>query len=85
MDFTCFFPGWVRYEANRGAAKLDSEAGSGAGADRFILVSREKFPRSFRISVVFFFDLRPSNMLSKRNWNLFCLRKVIEVGSSGST
>ena len=42
MDFTCFFPGWkthpkwVRYEANSGAAKLDSEAGRGAGADRFI-------------------------------------------------
>ena len=40
-------------EANRGAAKLDSEAGSGAGTDRFILASRETFPRSFRISVFF--------------------------------
>ena len=34
----------------------------------------------------FFFYLRPSNMLkNKRDWNLFCLRKVIGVGSSGST
>ena len=29
-------PQMVRYEANRGAATLHSEAGSGAGADRFI-------------------------------------------------
>ena len=48
-----FFPGWDRYEANRGAATLHGEAGSGAGADRFILASRETFPRSFRISVFF--------------------------------
>jgi len=45
-------------EANRGAAKLDSEAGSGAGTDRFILASREKVPRRFSdFRCVFFFRL----------------------------
>ena len=42
MDFMFFFldekhiPSGFGNEANRGAAKLDSEAGRGAGADRFI-------------------------------------------------
>ena len=82
MDFTRFFPGWDRYQAKRGAAKLDSEAE--VELDRNTGVKGEVSAELSNFRCVFFSGLRPSNMLSKRNWNPFCLRKV-EFGSSGST
>jgi len=65
MDFTRFpgwktHPKWVRYEANSGAAKLDSEAGRGAGADRFISgVKGEVSAELSDFRCVFLTNLRP--------------------------
>ena len=52
-----------RYQAQRGAAKLDSEARSGAGADRNAGVI---FSRRIRISVVFFNKFEAFYMLNNK-------------------
>ena len=85
MDFTRFFPGWkthpkwVRKRGETWGCQVGQRGRS--GADRNTGVKGEVSAELSDFRCVFL-DLRPSNMLRKRNWNPFCLRKV-ELGPVG--